>query len=1003
MGTLTLDKTFNLTGKLTDNIGGDDIVTDLVIQPDGKTIATGVKQSSSGVTDFYLRRYNRDGSPDSVFNNNASSTGGSTPSLSGSQGRDSRAIIQQGNFLYVIGNIVSDVSGSIPPEKQSKIFVAKYALDGVLQTSFGGGAAEGGQPGFSIFGAGLDDYEASSAVIQSDGKILVTGSVKRIASVNISGDQDVVLLRFTSNGVLDTAFGEVSGSQRSGKITLDIGVRDVANSVKMQRIGTEDRILIVGVTGESGSADFILARYTANGDLDTTFGSGGKITTNFGSPNASFSSDVARDVLVLNDNKILVVGSTDQSQSTGGQDFAIARYSADGLLDATFGQNGKLTINASSSLFGDDFAVKVIRDSSGKILVLGSAQNGSTDYDAALVRLNADGTLDGTFATNGVQLTDVGPGAAAETSLAVAISPQDSSVVIGGGSKASGGQTIPSDSFIVKYEGSLSPAAIGPDFNGDGRRDFIWRNRSQSDGRLVFWYMGGPTGTTFQSLAIVGTEPDQNQQIVSFADFNRDGKDDILWRNSVTGRSLVWFMNGQTKVGEKALNFNGSDLLLPGNDWNIKGTADFNRDGTVDILWRNKISGQNVVWNMAGSDGTTFSSLTEIGPAFTAGWDIRAVNDFNRDGNADLFWRNSVTGDNVIWYLGGPTGTEYQSVNTILGRPDVNWDVVGSGDFNKDGEADLLWRNNVGGQTQVWLLGGSSTITPKDSSYAVDALPLSVDWSLQATADFTGDGRPDFVWRNRSQSDGRLVFWGMGGPTGTTFQTLSIFGTETDQNMQIVSSADFDKDGKNDILWRNSITGRSLVWFMNGQTKVGEKALNFNGSDLLLPGNDWNIKGTADFNRDGTVDILWRNKISGQNVVWNMAGSDGTTFSSLTEIGPAFTASWDIRAVNDFNRDGNADLFWRNSVTGDNVIWYLGGLTGTEYQSVSSILGRPDVNWDVVGSGDFNKDGEADLLWRNNVGGQTQVWMLGGSSIITPKDSSYAVDPLYLPVDWQLL
>jgi hypothetical protein len=390
-----------------------------------------------------------------------------------------------------------------------------------------------------------------------------------------------------------------------------------------------------------------------------------------------------------------------------------------------------LTINASSSLSGDDFAVKVIRDSSGKILVLGSAQNGSTDYDAALVRLNADGTLDGTFGTNGVQLTDVGPGAAAETSLAVAISPQDSSVVIGGGSKASGGQTIPSDSFIVKYEGSLSPAAIGPDFNGDGRRDFIWRNQSSSDGRLVFWYMGGPTGTTLQELVIFGTQTDQNMQIVSSGDFNRDGKDDLLWRNTATGLNTVWFMNGATKVGEKALTYsNGSDILLPGNDWAVKGSADFNKDGYLDILWRNKTTGDNVVWNMNGGDGTTFLSGSVLGPSFTGGWDIRAVNDFNRDGNADVVWRNSTSGDNVIWYLGGVNGTDYQSVNNILSRTDKTWDIVGSGDFNKDGEADLLWRNNVSGQTQVWMLGGSSIITPKDSSYSVDSLAIPVDWAL---------------------------------------------------------------------------------------------------------------------------------------------------------------------------------------------------------------------------------------------------------------------------------
>jgi uncharacterized delta-60 repeat protein len=739
MGTLNLDKTFNLIGKRLDNIGGDDIVMDVIVQSGGKIITAGVTEDSSGKTDFYLRRYNRDGSLDTstLFNANTASSA-SRPALSGDQRRDLRAIFRQGDFIYIIGNLIDERSGSIA--LPSKIFLAKYTLsDGVLDQSFN---LQGSQPGFSVFGTIEEDYEALGAVVQSDGKIVITGSIKRrILTGSETTDQDLVLLRFNSNGSIDTTFGEGTGSQRSGRVSLNIGVGDVGNSVKLQKIGSEERIIVAGQTKGSLGTDFVLARYTTNGDLDTSFGSGGKTLTDFGglvSPIIS-ANDIARDCIVLADNKILVVGSTKVASSTNGN-VAIARYLSNGLIDTTFGTdaNGTITRNVSSEASGNDFAAKLIRQPSGKILILGSATGAavsgtttvSTALDTVLVQLNEDGTIDTSFGNNGVQITPVADGEIDDLGSAITVDSQDNSVVVVGGSNSSSSNSL-RDSFIVKYEGQTK-ASTTPDFNGDGRRDFIWRNRTAGDGRALAWFMGGTNGTTLLGGDIFTTTmTDQNWQIVSSGDFNRDGKDDLLWRNASTGRNLVWFMNGVTKTGEKAIiDSQGADILVQGNDWEIKGSADFNKDGYIDLLWRNKVSGDNVVWNLTGADGTTAPSTSSIGPSFTSGWDIRAINDFNRDGNVDIVWRNSVSGNNVIWYLGGATGTVYQSETSILGRTDQNWNIVGSGDFNKDGEADLLWRNSAGGQNQVWLLGGTSILTPANSSYSIDAPTVPTEWQL---------------------------------------------------------------------------------------------------------------------------------------------------------------------------------------------------------------------------------------------------------------------------------
>jgi uncharacterized delta-60 repeat protein len=950
MGIGTLDTTFSLDGKLEQDLSADDTAVGVVAQGDGKIVTVGITRGET--TDFYLRRYNKDGSDDTQFNTNAKTT---TPSL-GPNVRSAVAIAQKDGFFYVVGQTASDANSSFD------IFVARYRSDGSLDTIFGGGS--GTPAGFSFSGTAVDDESSSSLVVQGDGKIVISGSIFNESTQS----KDLLIVRFNSNGSLDTTFGS------NGRVVTDIGANDKALGVRLQKVGIEERIVITGSTGFSGSEDIILVRYLSTGALDTAFGTGGKVQTSFGS-----GSDIGSDLVILPDNKIFVVGETN-SGSSGKADFAIVRYNSDGQLDLSFGQTGKTTINTSSSTSGGDGALKVKLDSKGKILILGYADSATAGVDATLVRLNSDGVVDTGFGTLGVLLTSIGSGASQDNPFSIDVNLNDNSIAIAGGVKDSSNAV---NSFIAKYRGDSNKASLGPDFNGDSNRDLIWRNTNT--GLALTWFLDG---TSYVSEAnFPNTVTDQNWQIVSANDFNKDGKDDLFWRNSVTGQNLVWFMNGTNKIGERSINGAGVDRLLPGNDWQIKATADFNRDGDLDILWRNSVTGNNVVWNLGGSDGTTYQSESSIGPAFTGGWDIRAANDFNLDGNTDIIWRNSISGANLIWYLGGATGTNYQSEQSLISVANSNWNIVGSGDFNKDGEADLLWRNSSTGQNQVWTLGG-----PTNRAF-LNVATVTAEWKIQATGDFNGDGREDLVWRN--SNSGVALTWFM---NGNNYIGESNFpNTVTDQNWQIVSANDFDKDGKDDLFWRNSVTGKNLVWFMNGANKIGERAINSEGSDRLVPGNDWQIKATADFNKDGNVDILWRNSVTGNNLVWNLGGADGTTYQSESSVGPAFTNGWDIRAAADFNLDGSVDLVWRNLSSGLDLIWYLGGTNGTTYQSEQAILSVGDSNWNIVGSGDFNQDGEADLLWRNSVSGQNQIWALGGTA-----NRSFLNTPTVSP-EWKLL
>jgi parallel beta-helix repeat protein len=251
------------------------------------------------------------------------------------------------------------------------------------------------------------------------------------------------------------------------------------------------------------------------------------------------------------------------------------------------------------------------------------------------------------------------------------------------------------DGTNVTISGSssiLRKGAAIPDFNGDGQADILWRNKTT--GQNVVWLMNG---TTYSNYAELMQVTDTNWQIVGTGDFNNDGKTDVLWRNTSTGQNVVWLMDG-VNYGSYAWLLEVADL-----NWEIVGTGDFNSDGKVDILWRNKATGENVVWYM---DGVTRTGWSYIEPAVSdLNWEIVGTGDFNSGGKTDILWRNKSTGQNVVWLM---DGVAYGSYAWLLEVTDLNWEIVGTGDFNSDGKTDILWRNKSTGQNVVWLMNGTT-------------------------------------------------------------------------------------------------------------------------------------------------------------------------------------------------------------------------------------------------------------------------------------------------------
>ncbi len=284
------------------------------------------------------------------------------------------------------------------------------------------------------------------------------------------------------------------------------------------------------------------------------------------------------------------------------------------------------------------------------------------------------------------------------------------------------------------------------------------------------------------------------------ADFDGDGRSDILWRNASTGENYVYPMNGTTILAGEGYLRTVADL-----NWTVAGTGDFDGDGRADILGRNASTGQNYVYLMNGTAILTEGYLRTVADQ---SWQVAGIGDFDGDGKDDILWRNAVTGENYLYPMDGLAIMPSEGyLRTVA---DQSWQVAGIGDFDGDGKDDILWRNSSGGQNYIYPMNGTA-IMPSEGFIRTVADPA---WQVKGVGDLDGDGRADIVWRNNSSGQNYLypMF-------GTTIKsTEGYLRTVADLAWQIAAVGDYDGDGRSDLLWRNATTGQNYLYPMDGTT-----------------------------------------------------------------------------------------------------------------------------------------------------------------------------------------
>jgi uncharacterized delta-60 repeat protein len=358
-----LDTSFQVARGVVSVGAGEDYANALAVTSEGKVVVAGSSAENRG--DIALIRLERDGRLDTSFG-------------------------ERGKVMTSLGS-GTDVAHAVALQKDGKIVVAgattgtatgldfvivRYLDDGTLDPSFG-------DRGKTSVALSNDSDAAYALLVQEDGRIVAAGSANQGATMS---GVDFALVRLEADGSLDESFGD------GGRVLTPVGdgsASDVIHAIVSQQVDGEERLVAAG-----GEGDFAVARYTTDGALDPSFGKGGLVSGVFGSVIGA-----AHAVTTTHDERILVAGHH-------GHDFALAQFDPSGRLDTAFGDDGTLVTAISEDNWDEARGLSVEAD--GKIVVGGWVYEGSSSSgNFALVRYTAEGVLDDGFGERGLVITEL--------------------------------------------------------------------------------------------------------------------------------------------------------------------------------------------------------------------------------------------------------------------------------------------------------------------------------------------------------------------------------------------------------------------------------------------------------------------------------------------------------------------------------------------------------------------------------------------------------------------
>jgi uncharacterized delta-60 repeat protein len=398
----SLDASFDQDGLLIGNFGGDsDYANALAIQPDDKSVIVGFKGLDQ-VYSFAIARFNLDGS----FDNSFSQNGIFLADLPGDVEEALDVIIQDDGKIVACGYSYDDTN--------VYLVCLRLNTDGTLDNTFD----TDGMAVFTFDNAIL----GYSLQIQPDGKILIGGTIS-------NATLDFAVVRLNGNGTIDNSF-DADGVVATAMETDMYTPTDIV-------LQSDGKIVIAGSHYNGTNRDFALVRYNADGSLDNSFDNDGMFILDYGEYH-----DTGKSLTIQPDGKLILVGTY---QVNSVNHIAVLRINSNGTLDSTFDPVG---IGTSSTSFLSDEPQAVVLQSDGKILVSGYSLD-EDGFRFMLAKLNADGSLDDSFGTNGFTLNSVG--SLDDYSQAMGIQSDDKIVLAG----YSGGQFSNNQFALARFNNSI--------------------------------------------------------------------------------------------------------------------------------------------------------------------------------------------------------------------------------------------------------------------------------------------------------------------------------------------------------------------------------------------------------------------------------------------------------------------------------------------------------------------------------------------------------------------
>jgi uncharacterized delta-60 repeat protein len=455
-----LDPTFGTGGIVTTAVGSNSSGAHaVVVQSDGKIVAGGNGVDATGNPDFTLARYNANGTLDGGFGTN-----GIVQTVVGKNGSYiSGLALQSDGKIVAVGHASSNAT-------TAAFAVVRYNSNGSLDTTFGGG---GHHTGIVLVNAGsASNVNGANAVaIDGNGKIDVAGTSTPGSLL------DFTLMRFNSNGTLDTTFGP----SKNGIVTTQVSSQ--ANQAHALVIQADGMIVVAGTSHNSNEAGIGVVRYTATGQLDASFGAGG-IIANLLPPGTTGSE--ALSVLILSSGLIVTSGDSTFATATGNKnELTLARFTSSGQVDSTFGSagfayDGAMGVGATIAL-----------GTNGDLLAAGWFESSTNDAFQVGAFLQG-GTLDTAFGNNGTTTTDFPSGIT--NAPAMAIQGDGKIVVAGWTSPATGAypeftlvRYLPSGPQIGSFTASPNPVTSGSSLTLTAS-NITDANPSSSITQVTFYY-----------------------------------------------------------------------------------------------------------------------------------------------------------------------------------------------------------------------------------------------------------------------------------------------------------------------------------------------------------------------------------------------------------------------------------------------------------------------------------------------------------------------------------